>query len=215
MKKLTLTVGFQERCNPLESELSGPNTCPACGRHTRKVRAGVCVACADKFSKRHLNGKEFKPPTATEDPPAIRHFDDPDAAGYVAPGEAVTTCGFDYPHDSVEVAAGEDIHELAEGLRAILSWLWSDGYNSHRPRAALIKLTAMSATLNPELFDNKTFEQIGKLLKTKKQNLSNAAVEFEERFGIQFRRGRTAAARKRMRDAMIASHAKRHLEQRP
>jgi len=206
MKKLTLAIDFQERGNPLAAELSGPQTCPACGRHSRRIRAGVCVACADKFAKKH-SGKAFKPPTA--EPLATIHFDEPDEAGFVAPGEAVKTCEFDYPGEPGAVAPG-DIHDLAEGLRAILGWLWSDGYNSHRPRAALIKLTAMTATLNPELFDNKTFAEIGKTMHTKKQNLSNAAVEFEERFGVQFRRGRTAAARQKMREAMIASHAQRH-----
>lgn len=135
------------------------------------------------------------------------HFQEQDHAGWLAPGEVVPTTDFQYPDDEPNGAALDDaIPNLAAALKEILGWIWT----SQRPNAALVRLVSMTATLRPELMNNQTFEQLGAQLGVTKQSISYASTAFERRFKLQFRRGRTATARRSMSAAMRLSWQARH-----
>jgi hypothetical protein len=96
----------------------------------------------------------------------------------------------------------------AEGLHEILHWAWRKGNSQRRsPLAAFRSWLALSAVVDPTLFDTKSFRQLGQEFGCTRALLSKKAVDFSKRFGLHFRRQHNGQAN--MQKAMLLSHQKR------
>jgi hypothetical protein len=95
----------------------------------------------------------------------------------------------------------------ADGLREILHWCWRSEKSQRRsPLAAFRQWLALSAVINPDLFDAKTFRQMGKEFGCTRALLSKNATAFSKRFGLHFRRQHNGQAT--MRAARLRSYQK-------
>jgi hypothetical protein len=86
----------------------------------------------------------------------------------------------------------------ADGLHEILNWAWRGGKSKRlRPRAAFRRFLALSASLDPSLFDALSFRELGIEHGCTKAVLSKHSVQFSKRFKIKFRRSHYGAANMR------------------
>lgn len=126
------------------------------------------------------------------------------------------TTEFDY--DAVDrgnplVAAIEEaspIPDRADTLREVFAHIFEQGFSTRREvRIAFTKFVSMVAALRPELLDNQSYQTIGRLLGLTKAAVSNAALQFSDRFGIHVRRSRRESTRATFAQAQ-RGHASHH-----
>jgi len=120
--------------------------------------------------------------------------------------EAFTDFPFDDldPHQPERIAPNAADKALAaDALMRMLQWCWPREHATGSFRAAFTRFAALSSSMRPELLDNGSFKSIGERLGVTRALLSKYSVEFEQTFGVQFRRGRSAIARAHMRQARL------------
>ena len=179
-------------------------TCPACDRRCRRLSSGVCLRCKAEFDRRNravvVAGRAERDHVRWKlgDKLALRPEDH--AAFVGAEIDGVTEFEFTEdrgnPLDAELTGATENVHELAEALRAVLDWVWRENGAVRKPKSAMIRFVALSATLDPDLLDGMSYEKIGhKFGRVTKAAVSCAALAFQDKFAVQFSRSR----RKEMR----------------
>ena len=102
------------------------------------------------------------------------------------------------------VARASKSLETAESVRKILEWIWLDsktGSHQRKPRAAFIRMLALSAASIPQLFNLESYQEIAKRHGITRANISRIAVEFQDMTGVQFRRNRSETSREHYRTA--------------
>lgn len=99
----------------------------------------------------------------------------------------------------------EEIGDMAEAFDRILFWCWSCGKARRDCKASFIRFVALTAALRPDIFNNASYKQIGADLKVSKAWMSKLAVEFQDEFGVHFRRSRREGARETFRNARLKS----------
>lgn len=115
-----------------------------------------------------------------------------------------------------KVAFDEPTPDLADAFAEILDWCWQGPKNKNRHvRSASLKFATMSALLRPELAGNKSYKEIAAEFGVTKQRLSAIAQEFQERFGIHFRRSRREGACESMRQSRLKFYRRRKNEKPP
>lgn len=119
----------------------------------------------------------------------------------------------DFNFDAVDEALGhiittpDDSRAIAADLLSkLLVWTWSKPSSS---RAALVKFTALSGGLRPDLLENRTYLELAKECGVSKAAISKSAVLFQRAFGIHFARSRTDEARRHMAAKQVG-HANYH-----
>ena len=107
--------------------------------------------------------------------------------------------------DGTQPPVAQPLELAGEGLRAILHMVWRTGKNGRaRPIAAFHKFLALSAVVNPTLFNDLTLKQLGAEHGITRAALSKHAVSFSKELGLQFRRQH--GGRDNMRKAALGNH---------
>jgi len=143
------------------------------------------------------------------------------SCGEIANGETVYRFGsvdFDYnavdrgdPLTSVleEAAPEDEIKTLAVAFDRILRWCWRTQLDRCRQkRAAFYRFMAMTAAMRPDIMDNVSYAKLGKGYGVTKAQVSKLAVEFQDEFGVHFRRSMKSGTRSAFRDGQL--HRKDH-----
>jgi len=79
--------------------------------------------------------------------------------------------------------------EIAEVLHRLLHWLWMKPNGKTRSvKFAVGRLAALTVLISPDVFNGATYEQVGRLTKCGKANVSRLAVELQRDFGFRCRR---------------------------
>lgn len=171
---------------------------------------GVCAKCFGKFRRRNIGALEGKTETpATFD--TLHQVRDEATEHFAYEGHSAIVQTIEFDHSAVQRHAdGEpepgDAHlpTLADGLRAVLAWCWSDWQLSRRPESAFRKFVAMSATINPSLLHNLPFKQLGELFGgVTRAAFSKASLQFQDEFGIKASRSFSKEARASCRKARL------------
>lgn len=185
--------------------------CPACERMVLRLVSGVCLKCKAAFEKRNRRvvlegGRERDHVRWTLADVGVPMVSAEDHAGMVA-GEVHPVCEPEdrgNPLDAELTEATAEVRELGEALSAILRWVWRNGQKQRRPRPAVTRFMALSAVLNPDLFDGDSYQVIGaEFVGVTKAAVSKAAVQFQDEFGVHFRRSRKETAREHFRNAQL------------
>jgi hypothetical protein len=128
----------------------------------------------------------------------------------------VGTENFDF--DAVDEALGfiaeappSAREQAAELLRRLLTWCFN-----HRGslRSALIRFTAISAGLRPDLLENRSGRELASALGVTKQAFAHASLKFSDAFGIKFARSRSKEDREHMRAARLGGPCRNHGKER-
>ena len=82
----------------------------------------------------------------------------------------------------------EKILDFAEALNQILQWCFTGGKQRVGRQTVCNRFVSMCAVLRPDLVGNKNYRQIGKMFRIRKSIISRYALDFQDRFGVQFRR---------------------------
>ena len=146
----------------------------------------------------------------------------PDGAGYEPDHQAVPVEEFDYSkidgalgwteRGSPEVAHYEYAVEMAtEGFALFLGWVWLlPSGKTRNPESAKLRFLAATATLRPQIFENKSFNQIAASMGLTRAALSKLSVEFADEFSLHFRCQKRSSARvKYAKQAKENSHWKK------
>jgi hypothetical protein len=95
----------------------------------------------------------------------------------------------------------DDIHGMSEAFDKILFWCWSgNGGKRRKSKASFARFVALTAAMRPDIFGNMSYKQIGKELRVTKAWMSRLALEFQDEFGVHFRRSRVEGSRAVFRD---------------
>lgn len=97
-----------------------------------------------------------------------------------------------------DIAVRDEAIELAsEGLLLFMGWVWvtPDGKTRNHNSAAL-RFLAASATIRPQLFKNRSFNQIAERIGCTRAAISKLSVEFSDEFKLHFRVQKRSEARK-------------------
>jgi hypothetical protein len=128
------------------------------------------------------------------------------SCGEIADGETVYKFGsVDFDYDAIDrgnplVAVLEDAPEdkvktLAVAFDRILRWCWKTQTDRCRQnRAAFFRFAALTAAMRPDLMGNVSYAKLGKECGVTKSLLSKLAVEFQDEFGVHFRRSMKVGA---------------------
>lgn len=97
--------------------------------------------------------------------------------------------------------SAEEVRTLAEAFDKILFWCWSGNNGKRRSsRASYARFVAMTAAMRPDIFGDMSYKQIGKEIRVTKAWMSRLALEFQDLFGVHFRRSRVEGAREVFRN---------------
>jgi hypothetical protein len=172
---------------------------------------GVCAACAAKFRKNHHNaaaiaGAVELPVTISE---AAHVTISEDHAATCADGSEQIT-DFNFADIDIALGAIEDESpnvraDAAALFAALMTWIWSPG----NIKTAMIKMSALTASLNPTYLSDKSYLEIANELGTSKQAISKAALKFSDKFGVQWFRSRSVEARENMRLSQLGHGPRR------
>ena len=90
----------------------------------------------------------------------------------------------------------EVIEQASEGLALFLGWVWvtPDG-KTRNHNSATLRFLAASATLRPQLFKNRSFNQIAARVGCTRAAISKLSVEFSDNFKLHFRVQKRSEAR--------------------
>jgi hypothetical protein len=175
---------------------------------------GVCDACLSKFRKNHHNSRaiagETELPVVFAESPRLSV--DEDHIAYVGAGLGDMEPVQDFSFADIDAALGA-IEDESPNVRAdaaalfaaLMTWVWSPG----SIKTAMIKMSAITSSLRPDLLCDKTYAEIAFELGTSKQTISKAALAFSDKFGIQWFRSRSAEGRENMRLSQMG-HSPRH-----
>jgi hypothetical protein len=175
------------------------------------ANGGCCAACADKFRKNHHNAAaiagEVELPVAIADLPRLTITED-HAAVCVGGVEQIS----DFNFEDIDIALGA-IEDASPNVRAdaavlfatVLGWIWTPG----SIKTAMIKMSALTAGLNPDYLGNKSYEEIATELGATKQAISKAALSFSDKFGVRWFRSRGDEERENMRLSQLGHGPRR------
>lgn len=172
-------------------------TCPSCKRVTPALElsenSGCCAFCKRSFRLAHKRWIDGTINTAEHE--VVEFVDSSQSDHY----------SFDFSEIDSALGAIEDAPEdaraqAAELVRQLFAWIWSGRAPVH---AAMVRFAALSAGLRPELLDHKSYREIGAQLNCTRQNLSKAAVQFQEAFRMKFARSRSERGRRNMSRAAL------------
>ncbi len=108
----------------------------------------------------------------------------------------------DHPHHKSEGFVNDDDYERLEKIRGltaifdeVLFWCWNvkcaDGsFKVRTIRSAQNNFLIMTALVKPEILDGMSYEEIGMKAGITRQNISRVANDFQNEFGLTFRRSR-------------------------
>jgi hypothetical protein len=165
--------------------------CPNCARPTSPKELedfhGVCRFCRQAFqaSNHHWLGGR-KPQTQQESHSRSDAVWDE--------GQLTTAVDFDF--DEVDQALGFVKHSpvavremAAELFQKIMFFVW--GGKGVQLERSMLKFTAISSAIRPELVGNKTYEEIGQYFGVTKAAVCKIAKKFERAFNFKASRGRS------------------------
>lgn len=109
---------------------------------------------------------------------------------------------------SPEVAIREEAVQMAtDGFCVFLAWVWLTPTGKARnPESAKLRFLAATATLRPDFFQNKSFNQLAQDIGLTRAAISKISVEFADFFKVHFRCQRRSEARERYSEAALRSH---------
>lgn len=96
--------------------------------------------------------------------------------------------------DGVEVQSDET-DAMARMLSRIIVWIWGRRIEY---KAALNRLVSLTAGLRPDILQNRSYLELGRMLGCTKQNLSRTALMAQKEFGVKFARSRQEEHRRVM-----------------
>lgn len=111
---------------------------------------------------------------------------------------------------SEESAKRDPIPDLSDAFAAILDWVWNGKSGPRSPRGAFVRFASLSAVMNPETLNNKSYKEIGAELGVTRAMISLHAKRFEKHFGIHFRRSRRVAGCEKMRQSRNEFYARKN-----
>lgn len=109
---------------------------------------------------------------------------------------------------NVSESSDEARAQAVEVLQRIMAWVWSG--NGNRLQCAVLRFTALTAGLRPDLLENKTYLELGNELGVTKQGFSKAALKFSDAFQLKLARSRSVEARDAMSKAGLGHPNYRH-----
>jgi hypothetical protein len=98
--------------------------------------------------------------------------------------------------------------QAAEMFSRIMVWIWTS-VKGRQVHNALVRFTALTSGLRPDLVGNKSYEVLAKELGVKKQSMSATALRFSDIFKIKLARSRKEESRETMARAQ-RGHPNRH-----
>lgn len=99
-------------------------------------------------------------------------------------------------------AARDRLADLGELFRERLNWVFQSPCGRRwTMRRAFLRFTCLTAALHPEMFANRSYQELGAELGVTKQCLSRLVGQLQKRYGIQFARSRSAVGRQHMSTA--------------
>ena len=86
----------------------------------------------------------------------------------------------------------DGISVASESLEKLLQWIWK----SEDLKFAFIRFISMSAAMHPELLNDQTYQELAKKLNCTRSLISRNVVDFQDTFGVHFRRSKKESSRK-------------------
>jgi hypothetical protein len=133
----------------------------------------------------------------------------PDPCHFAGNSERILVSEFDY--DAIDrgnpLAAELERDEMpaaADALGRVMDWCWREPKGNRRDQPTAYRhFLALSAVMRPDLFDNVSYTTLAKENGITKAWISKLATQFQDEFGIHFRRSRRQGSRDVFRQAQL------------
>ena len=107
-----------------------------------------------------------------------------------------------------------EFQKLAASYRQNLNWIFLTEHGKQRKLPIAFKrFVCLTALLHPEIFQDKSYKQIGAEMGLGKAAVSKIALGIQDRFNIKFGRTRSKAGREAMSEAMRSNHWRKRTAQ--